>query len=102
MNKQIEHLLLSVLACISVLLGLTFWLNTQFGFNLFSSQHWHELASIQASNAPIAKSFYISMFVAVFILVFCLYIINRPHHTNHTKNVAPKPVVNTQQKQPIV
>ena len=78
MNKHIEHLLLSVLVSISVLLGLTFWLNTRYGFNLFSSSHWTELASMQASNQPINIGFYISVCVALFIFLSCLYMINRP------------------------
>lgn len=102
MNKQIEHILLSILASLSVLLGLTFWLNIRFGFNLFSSEHWQELASIQASNTYIDKTFYISIFVAVFILIFFLYLINRPrfvHH--HKKTITPiqsTPVVSTVKK----
>lgn len=78
MNKHLEHFLLSVLVAISVLLGLTFWLNLNFGFNLLSAEHWHELALLQASNVTIDKSFYISIAVAIFIFVISMYIIYRP------------------------
>ena len=78
MNKHIEHFLLSVLVAMSVLLGLTFWLNINFGFNLLSATHWHELALMQASNAIIDKSFYISIAVAIFIFILSIYIIYRP------------------------
>ena len=79
MRKQIEHILLSILVGTSVLLVLTFWLNTNFNFNLFSIQHWHELALIQASGEPIDVRFYISIAVALFIFIICLNIIYRPH-----------------------
>lgn len=88
MRKQLEHFLLSVLVSMSVLLGLTFWLNIKFGFNLLSGAHWHKLALLQASNANIDKDFYVSIGVAIAILIMALYIIYRPRFR---KIPMPKP-----------
>ena len=105
MNKHIERLLLSVLVSISVLLGLTFWLNIRYGFNLFSSKHWAELASMQASNTPINIGFYISVCVALFIFLSCLYMINRPRTIKQAQPntqiipVQNQPVARTPEKQ---
>ncbi len=95
MRKQIEHILLTILIGMSVLLGLTFWLNTNFGFNLFNSEHWHELASLQASGEPININFYISIGVAIAIFIVCLNIIYRPHFRkiNIESVVIQKPTV---------
>ena len=67
MKKQFEHFLLSVLLGTSVLLALTFWLNIKFGFNCLSATHWATLASLQASQTPINKDFYLSIGVAIFV-----------------------------------
>ena len=85
MRKQIEHFLLSFLLGTTVLLGLTFWLNTYFGFNIFSSIHWQELASMQASGQPIDKDFYISMGVAVVMFIVGLHIIYGPRFRKISK-----------------
>lgn len=98
MNKQIERLLLSVLCATSVLLALTFWLNTYFGFNLFSSIHWHELSVIQASGESISKSFYISFGVAVLVFIICLNIIYRPKRIKINTPVVPKKTIETHQE----
>ncbi len=99
MRKFFEHLLLSILLIISVVLGMTFWLNTKFGFNLLSAKHWQELASLQAAHTPIDKTFYISLGVGVFILIFGLYLIFRPRFRK-----LPKPVISQQPipQQPVV
>ncbi len=83
----------------SVVLGMTFWLNTKFGFNLLSAKHWQELASLQAAHTPIDKTFYISLGVGVFILIFGLYLIFRPRFRK-----LPKPVISQQPipQQPVV
>jgi len=78
MRKHLEHFLLSVLMGTTILLGLTFWLNVRFGFNIFSNTHWQELASLQASGANIDKDFYLSVGVAVFVFILVLNIIYRP------------------------
>ncbi|MCQ2571373.1 MAG: hypothetical protein MJ165_00020 [Alphaproteobacteria bacterium] len=99
MRKFFEHLLLSILLIMSVVLGMTFWLNTKFGFNLLSAKHWQELASLQAAHTPIDKTFYISLGVGVFILIFGLYLIFRPRFRK-----LPKPVISQQPipQQPVV
>ena len=78
MRNKFEHFLLSFLLGIAVLLGLSFWLNVIYGFNLFSKEHWNELARLQAEQIPVSTGFYVSIIVAVFICVFgilLLYII---------------------------
>ena len=78
MRNKFEHFLLSFLLGIAVLLGLSFWLNVIYGFNLFSKEHWNELARLQAEQIPVSTGFYVSIVVAVFIFVFgilLLYII---------------------------
>jgi hypothetical protein len=75
MRKFFEHLLLSLLLTLSVLLGLSFWLNTFYGFNLFDASHWEELALLQTERIPISTGFYVSIGVAVFILAFGLAVI---------------------------
>ena len=78
MNKYIEKILSSILLCTSVLLGLSFWLNVRFSFNIFYAEHWDELAKLQVSHTPIDKTFYVSIGVAVFITIFGLYMIFKP------------------------
>ena len=78
MKNKIEYILLSLLFGIAVLLGLAFWLNTVFGFNLFFKGHWDELAKLQAMHTPINTGFYISIGVAILIFVIGLYIIYMP------------------------
>ena len=72
MRNKFEHILLSVLFGIAVLLGLTFWLNIVYGFNLFSAEHWDELARLQAEHIPVSNGFYISIAVAILVLIFGL------------------------------
>lgn len=91
MRNKFEHILLSILLGIAVLLGLTFWLNIIYGFNLFSKEHWNELAVLQAEQIPISTGFYISIGIAVFIFIFgllLLYIpvIRRTHKKEAIKN----------------
>lgn len=72
MRNKFEHILLSVLFGIAVLLGLTFWLNIVYGFNLFSAEHWDELARLQVEHIPVNNGFYISIAVAILVLIFGL------------------------------
>jgi len=93
MRKQFEHILLTLLIGTTVLLGLTFWLNTNFGFNLFSTEHWDMLASLQASGQQIDKKFYVSIGAALLILFVCLNIIYRPGFKKNQKKIeTPAPV----------
>lgn len=108
MRKTFEHFLLFILLTVSVLLGLTFWLNTNFGFNLFSAAHWAELSSLQASHTPINKDFYLSIGVAIFVFIVGLYAIFGPHFRKIKINkpkqiVTPAPVpIKTTATVPIV
>ena len=78
MRNKFEHILLSLLLGIAILLGLTFWLNIIYGFNLFAKEHWNELARLQAEQIPISNGFYISIGVAVFIFIFGLILLYIP------------------------
>lgn len=80
MKNKFEHILLSLLLGTSVLLGLSFWLNVMYGFNLFYYQHWNELSELQASQTPVNTGFYISIIIAILIFVIGIYVIYRPRH----------------------
>ena len=73
MKKNFENILLGLLWLLAATLGTTFWFNTRFGFNLFSSAHWDYLATQQATRAPISFWFYFSFVAATFITLFVLY-----------------------------
>lgn len=85
MKKHIETILISILFSTSVLLCLSFWLNIRFGFNLFYASHWDELAKLQAAHIPINNTFYISIGITIFILIFGLYLIFKPKFRKITK-----------------
>ena len=89
MKNIFEKFLITVLLATSTLLGLSFWLNVKFHFNLFSLAHWNTLAKLQASQTPIDKGFYISIGVAIFIFLFCLVVIITHRHTpiSHTQQI---------------
>ncbi len=78
MINKFEHILLSLLLGIAILLGLSFWLNIIYGFNLFNKAHWIELARLQAEQIPVSTGFYISIGIAVFMLVFGLFFLYIP------------------------
>ena len=100
MKNKLDRILLSFLLGTSVLLGLAFWLNTIFSFNLFFKEHWNELSRLQASHIPISNGFYISIGVAVFIFVFGLYIIYMPIIKKIQKKqkavIQPNPILSPQ------
>lgn len=79
MNKQIERILICLLWLLAATLGASFWLNTMFGFNIFSAQHWQYLAYMQASQTPVRGAFYISLIFTMLITLGVLYILIRPH-----------------------
>lgn len=79
MNKQIERILICVLWLLAATLGTSFWLNTLFGFNIFSTQHWQYLAYLQAAQTTIRPAFYISLTLAICITLGVLYILIRPN-----------------------
>ena len=78
MNKQIERILICLLWRLAATLGTSFWLNTVFGFNIFSVQHWQYLSYLQASQTPVRPAFYISLTGAIVIAIVVLYILIRP------------------------
>ena len=78
MRNKLEHILLSVLLGLSILLALSFWLNTIFNFNMFCPAHWDELAKLQVSHTPIATGFYVSFGVSIFVFLVGVYLIYRP------------------------
>ncbi len=98
MRNNIDNILIGVLWLIAATLGTCFWFNIAFGFDIFSGAHWQHLAYMQASQAHVKVSFYISMVIAVFTTIFVLYILIRPRK-RHIKlprpstapRVAPQP-----------
>ena len=95
MNKHLEKILAAILLSTSVLLGLSFWLNTKFSFNIFYAKHWDKLAKLQVSHAPVNNIFYVSIGVAIFIFIVGLYIIFRPRFRRifkkNPKDLPPQP-----------
>lgn len=94
MKKYIGQILSSILLGTSVLLALSFWLNVNFGFNLFYAKHWDELAQLQASHEHINNAFYVSIGAAIFVFIVGLYMIFKPRNNNTT----PKNTNISQQK----
>ncbi|MBD5400374.1 hypothetical protein HDR61_01335 [bacterium] len=78
MSKQIERIFICLLWLLATSLGACFWLNTFFGFNIFSTQHWQYLAYLQASQTPVRGGFYISIIILALITVIGLYVLMRP------------------------
>lgn len=78
MNKKIDNILLGTLWLIASTLAACFWFNTKFGFDIFSRSHWQHLAYMQASQKPVQISFYLSLIIFVFIILFVLYILVHP------------------------
>ncbi|MDE5615962.1 MAG: hypothetical protein K2I81_03970 [Alphaproteobacteria bacterium] len=78
MNKQIERILICVLWLLAATLGTNFWLNTSYGFNIFSAQHWQYLAYLQAAQTPVRPAFYISLTFAILLSLGVLYVLIRP------------------------
>lgn len=87
MKNKIDNILLGLLWLVASMLATCFWFNTQYGFDLFSKSHWHHLAYMQASQKPVQVSFYISIILALFIIMFVLYLLLRPN-LKHTTQMA--------------
>ena len=85
MKKYLGQILSSILLGTSVLLALSFWLNVNFGFNLFYAQHWNELAQLQASHEHINNVFYVSIGIAILVFIVGLYMILKPRNNGATK-----------------
>lgn len=78
MKRNFDKILLGLLWLMMVALATTFWMNTQYGFNIFSAAHWEYLSGLQADRASIKPEFYISLVFAIFIALIGLYAIVRP------------------------
>lgn len=78
MRNKFDNILLGTLWLLLSTLGACFWFNTQFGFNILSKTHWQHLAYMQVTQTHIKPLFYISMIIAVFCIVFGLYLLIRP------------------------
>ncbi len=78
MNEKINKFLLGTLWLIASTLGLCFWMNINFGFNLLSGAHWRHLAYMQATQQPIKTTFYISLFIGFSCIIFGMYVLIRP------------------------
>lgn len=89
MKNKLDNFLLSTLWLLTSTLGVCFWFNIRFGFNIFSRAHWHHLAYMQANQTPIATSFYISIIASIFIVIFGLHLLLRPR-TRATNLPAPE------------
>lgn len=103
MRNKFDNFLLGMLWLILSTLGLCFWFNIQFGFNIFSRAHWRHLAYMQATQTQIRPLFYASVIIGLFCIIFGLYILIRPRfrkiklpkqkttNTPPTAPVAPQP-----------
>jgi len=84
MINRINNILIGLLWLLASTLGATFWFNTMFGFNIFSVQHWQHLAYMQATGQSVKPTFYISIIVITFIVVFGLYKLLQPRYRKLT------------------
>ncbi len=86
MKKYLGQILATTLLGTSILLGLSFWLNVRFSFNILNATHWNELSKLQAAHTPINKLFYISLGIALFLFIFGAHLIFRPRFRNIFKS----------------
>ena len=86
MKKYLGQILATTLLGTSILLGLSFWLNVRFSFNILNANHWNELSKLQAAHTPINKLFYISLVVAIFLFILGAHLIFRPRFRNIFKS----------------
>ncbi|MFQ6777921.1 MAG: hypothetical protein ACLRFI_01320 [Alphaproteobacteria bacterium] len=87
LKEKINFALLGVLWFLASTLGMCFFINTAFNFNILSAEHWQYLSSLQASGENINIFFYISLCICISIIVIGLYIITisiykTPKHTD--------------------
>lgn len=112
MREKLDNFLLSFLWIIVATLGACFWFNIRFGFNIFSGAHWRHLAYMQATQTPVHPIFYVSMIVAVVVLLGGLYILVKPRirkikfahkniqHTNTPPQTTPQAATPTPKPTP--
>ena len=102
LHERINYILLGTLWCLAIVLGLDFWLNTVYNFNMFSRNHWQFVANLQAANKPIATGFYIAITIAITACIFGLYMLFRPRFrkiifTTTPENISKsEPITQTQ------
>ena len=99
MRNKFDNILLGTLWLLLSTLGACFWFNTRFGFNILSGTHWRHLAYMQVTQTQIKPSFYISIIVTVFCIVFGLYLLIRPRFRKIT---LPQTATKEEQTQPII
>ena len=99
MRNFLEKFLISCLLIISILLGLSFWLNIKYNFNMFSAKHWVFLSQLQASNTKIEVGFYASFIIAFVIFLFVTLAIFSIKHEQ--KTVVSKPATQPIQQTPV-
>ena len=92
MKRFFDKFLLGLLWLLSITLATTFWMNTNYGFDVLSAAHWEYLGTLQAHQTEIKPDFYISLIIALFIALFGLYLIvrPRPRHIKLTESTTPK------------
>ena len=98
MRNKFDNILLGTLWLLLSTLGACFWFNTQFGFNILSGTHWRHLAYMQVTQTQIKPLFYISIIIAVFCIVFGLYLLIRPRFR---KIKLPQSKKTNEQTQPV-
>ena len=95
MKNRINNILVGLLWLLLVTLAASFWFNIRYGFNIFVAQHWQYFAYMQASNRPVATSFYVSIVVVLAIAVLGLYTLLQPRTRKITL-----PITDTKPQQP--
>lgn len=78
MKRNFDKFLLGLLWLLTIALATTFWMNIQYGFDIFSAAHWEYLSGLQANRSSIKPAFYISLIVAIGVALIGLYAIMRP------------------------
>lgn len=101
MSKQIERILICLLWLLAATLGTCFLLNTIFGFNMFSAQHWQYLAYLQAAQTPVRPAFYITFTCSVLVSLAVLYLLIRPRKAQyHHMEIDTTPDVQQPERNP--
>lgn len=90
MKGNFDRFLLGLLWLMTIALALTFWMNIRYGFNVLSAAHWQYLSTLQAARAAIKPEFYISLVVGIFVGVFGMYILVRPHSEPKQQDAKPE------------
>lgn len=100
MRDKLNNFLLATLWLLISTLLACFWFNIRFGFNIFSSAHWHHLAYMQAAQNPVSPTFYISVVISVIVIIYGLYLTIRPRFKHIKLRHAPQITPPRTQQQP--